>query len=344
MKSYYGKIYENGANKVIPLKYNPEGFKGEREQKVEKWNEEKDTYEYVTEKVPYTYYYQKEDGTEFDTDNTVFSITEKVTVTADPSVTSSSTDVDTSDVTEKTVTTHKYTYDKKKRVKKDVATTVSSSASNSIDEYNSTGNSSTGSSSSKYTDKSESSSESTSETTTTYTYDKKGRVKKAVTSDAGVSNCKSTDSSMRASSSSESTNTVDGVTTKSSSSSSTDTYPTTTTVVEENGTRTETVTSNPHVYTYSESGSDSGTGYSSSTSGTTTYTYYANGGSKSVTTGKGIYSYKDAADNYTEDFTRTYYTFDEKSKSNGNVRTSTRTYADGTKSESSSVASIIVMS
>ena len=360
VKTYYAVIgkYVNGVDTetVIPVKYSEDGFEGEREES----HYDSDKEEYVTSKVKYTYYYQTADGKDpyYALDGSqvkkTFSITEKVVITADPTVTSTSTSTDTTVNVGKSVTTTKYTYDKKKRVKKAVATTVGTGETTTNSSYssNSTGNRKYGKTESKteskteYTDKSKSTNNSTYTVTTTYTYDKKGRAKKVITSDDGIGNYTNTNSggfwynssnydySVSADHSTynyESTSTdSDGKkTTVSYSYNFGDAYPTTTTYANVGGTQTTTITYNPYKFTYNYSKTDE--------NGTITramtddVTHYGNGGSKKDQTYTNTYAYtNNTNDSRTVTGTSTEYSFDKDRKSNGNSYTRKTTYTNGT--------------
>lgn len=335
VKQYYGRDKSGDTEVIIPLTL------------VETPNE-------------YTYYvngkehkgttistsYKKADGTDFYGDT--FSIVSSVNVTADPTVSTSSTVTSQDDYSGKAVTTTKYTYDKKKRVKKAVATTVNSSSTTSTtsDVSKTTGKhyyytDSTFVSNSEENTKSEETSEVTATTTTTYTYDKKGRAKKTVYTDPGTVNGKSTESSMVTSSKYDQTVTLsDGTVANTSTESYTNSaYPSTKTTVSENGVETITNTKNSYVHTYESTDNDN------KSSGTKEYTYYGNGGSKIVDNYNETRVYRKADDSvYSTEVnvgTETRYTFDEKGKSTGYVETwkSTETYADGTVETSENASS-----
>ncbi|MGN0153625.1 MAG: hypothetical protein ACI4A3_04190, partial [Lachnospiraceae bacterium] len=146
------------------------------------------------------YEFQRPDGTY--TNGYAFDITQQVNIIQDPTYSNTSTEVSTNEVNSKSVTTTTYTYDKKKRVKKAVATTVysnnrsgsestsESSSSTDVDDYSSYSETTVYSSKSDSTDKNEYTYEDTSVRTTTYTYDKKGRAKKTVSTNDGKENSK----------------------------------------------------------------------------------------------------------------------------------------------------------
>ena len=364
VRTYYAVIgkYVNGVDTetVIPVKYSEDGFEGEREES----HYDSDKEENVTSKVKYTYYYQTADGKDLNyafTDGSwvknTFSITEKVVITADPTVTSTSTSTNTTVNVGKSVTTTKYTYDKKKRVKKAVATTVNTGETTTNSSYsgNSTGNRKYGKTESKteskteYTDKSKSTNDSTNTSTTTYTYDKKGRAKKVVTSEDGISNYTNTNTGgfnhddYYGNTASHSTYNYESTSTDSDGKKTTvsysynygDAYPTTTTYASVGGTQTTTTTYNPYKFTYNYSRIDE--------NGTTTkaltddVTRYGNGGEKTVQTYTNTYAYTNNNDSSrTETGTRTDYSFDKYNKSNGYSYTGKTTYTSGTFAPSES--------
>ena len=244
-----------------------------------------------------------------------FSYTSGVTAVADPADnrTSSSNNID--EITSKTVTTTKFTYDKKKRVKKAAATAVYTSGTvsteNSVSPYNNYYDSYTETGTRTSTYKRESAYESTSSWSTDYSYDKKGRAKKSVYSAPGVDNAKSTYSSFTVGSSTDYSRTYnDGrpaVTGKYESAQSN--AATSSTTVTAGGVRTTTVTYNPYTRTSSSSSS-------AGTASTDTYSYYYNPTEKSWQQGTGA-AYSEAgkpeAVTATPRKETTNYTYDGKS-------------------------------
>lgn len=326
--NYYGKYYDSASNseKIVALTYKEDGFEKEVEEK--EWDSA--TSAYVNKKVKKTYSFQTPDGKDF-FDNTqvpgssknTFTITQKVVITADPTSTSTSTKTESSDISKKKVTTTKYTYDKKKRVKKAVSTTVSTNKNQSTENNSSSSTSATGSSKSDKSSKSESLKESTSVVTTAFTYNKKGRATKVVTSNDGKEDSKSVVSNMTVSSSSESTsknsdNTVD-VDKSSSSYECAAGYPTVTTTVVKDGVSTVTTTKNPYKYTLSSENSSKT--YSNKGSEIDDITFFGNGGKKTVSTYEGTssYTYGSTTTTTTKKGTKTSYNFDEKGKVSGYI-------------------------
>lgn len=279
------------------------------------------------------YTYQKPDGTY--TDDYDFSITQQVNIVQDPTASHTSKDVSTTEANSKTVITTKYSYDKKKRVKKAVATTVSSgntsgsrSSSESSTYSGNDGEEYSVTSVSSYTDKDKSTYENTAVTTTTYTYDKKGHAKKTVSTNTGKENRKRVYASMNAENSRETTKTYkSGKTTTKKDSSSINTYPTTTTQTVVNGVQTTTKTDNPYIETYSHS--SSGTDNYSKEGKKETVTY-ANGGRIITET------YTQTNTGNTMTGTEIDYRFDEKGKSGGSVFTYKNTDSTGTTHDGNS--------
>ena len=278
-------------------------------------------------------YYKKADGKIYT--GYADSIIEKVTIKKDADSTSNSSGSSTEVISDKSVTTTKYTYDKKKRVKKAVSTTVNTNEEKTTSTNSSASASKTGSRKSENTTKSEMLSENTSVSTTTYTYDKKGRATKAVSSNDGKENSKYVYSEMDVSSSSESvTISEDGSTSTNKSSSATECaagFPTVTTTVVKDGVSTVTTTKNP--YKYSHSYEYVGKTSSNKNSSTDDVTFYANGGSKRVSTYSDSYSnsYTDGTSySSSRTGTKTSYNFDEKGKSNGYIDVYTSTSSSST--------------
>ena len=279
-----------------------------------------------------------------------FTTTTSVTVTINNKSSEKknvSTDTEEEIISDKVVTTRKYTYDNKKRIKKETVTSVSSQSSEKT-EKNSSSNLGEGSEwiSSYYDDKDEyvpgkyvdytytsssevnslykSSEENTDTYTITYTYDKKGRVKKAVTSNPGKSNYKSSSASYNKSYKVNTDRTYeDGKKGSYVESYTISGYPSEHSEVVANGKRTYITTYNSYTKNYSENS----VGYdeSSSKSGTETHSYYSNGGSKV----EDKYTYKETGKEYyggkeytnSGDRTVTRYTFDKDGKANGRITT-----------------------
>lgn len=308
---YFGREYDaNGAETLIPV------------------TKEQGDYSY-TDSYGNTHtgngtYYKKADGSVFSTYSyNVIELTDKVVIKKDADATSKETSTTTKTISDKDVTTTKYTYDKKKRVKKAVSTTVFSYESKQTNNYVDTYTSATGSSKDETNSMSESSSESTGVVTTTYTYNKKGFATKVVESDEGKEDSKTVSSSMTVNKNHESTSkNEDGSTTTHKSSSSYECaagYPTVKTTVVQNGVSTITTTKNPYKYTSSSENvyKDS----SNKSSETNEITYYGNGGKKVVSTYEDSYSntYNGTTSSSTKTGTKTSYDFDEKGKSNGYI-------------------------
>lgn len=289
------------------------------------------------------YDYQRPDGTYTNSCN--FSRIEQIKITQDLTAASNRTTVRTDEYSSKSITTTKYSYDKKKRVKKEVATTVDKDSRAGSQSYSSSSASQDSSSygTTSYSRKSDSTSkdeytgENTSVTTTTYTYDKKGRAKKQVFKNDGKGNSKEVEASMTVSENSEKSQTTtynNGQaprTETSTSSSSYSAYPTTTTTTVVKGVQTTTVTSNPYTVTYKDAFSDNS--YSRSTTGTRDYVTYANGGRKTTDTYTTSYNDNTPGGSYTKAGTEISYRFDETGNSTGSVDTYKQTYNDGTINE-----------
>jgi hypothetical protein len=244
-----------------------------------------------------------------------FKVCTQVNVTADPKSSSSTTTVTTDDETGKTVTTTKYTYDKKKRVKKAVSTSVTTDGHKITIAKSGNKVSEDSSSTSNSTKKSESTSESTTSSTTTYAYNKKGYATKINVTTDGKEDSKSTDTSeMTVSASSETTyyNSDGTVSSVVSGTSAVDNYPSITTEVVSNGVKTITTTNNAYTSTYTSSTKDATGKVTSSESHSRSNTYYANGGNKSVDT----YSNTNA-EGATDAGTTTSYQFDKDGKVTG---------------------------
>ncbi len=364
---YYGEEYVNGVKTIVPLTYNEKGFEGEKDIQSWEYNPETEKEELVTKKEKFTYKYQKADGTPFNGDgDSIFSRTEKVNVVADTSATESTSKTVTSDVSDKVVTTTKYTYDNKKRVKKAVSTANNTKEISESTAYSQNSSSSTKNSKIEYTDKNKSVDNDIKVSTTTYTYDKKGRAKKVVTSNDGVQNSSSTKNNTNVTVKDIAEifkdydynniehNTYSKVVTYTNSDGSKYSistsyslsdvnpatpvdqfYPTTTSITIAGGTKTETTTNNPYKITYSTSKSEAD-GSIDSRSGSVDVTLYGNGGSKTVNTYDEKYTSSVASANNSKTVTRTDYVFDKKSISHGYVKTTKTTSADNSIQESTS--------
>jgi len=308
IKKYFGKETTSGSEVVIPL---------------------------TKEEGPYSYtdtdgstvsgngeHFKKADGSIFTGYNT-FYIVEKVVITKDAEASAKNTTTSTSTISDKKVTTTKYSYDKKKRVKKAVSTTVSTNKTQSTENSSSSAVSSTGSSKSDKSTKSEKINESTSVVTTAFTYNKKGRATKVVSSNEGKEDSKSVSSEMTISDNSETTTkNSDGTTNVDKHSYTYECaagYPTVTTTVVKDGVSTVTKTKNPYKYTMSSEHASKD--YSNKGSETDEITFFGNGGKKTVSTydGTSSYSYGGTTTTTTKTGTKTSYNFDEKGKANGYI-------------------------
>lgn len=314
VEAYYEKSWNNGVLTIVPLT------------KSEEKNSDGDT---IT-------VYKRPDGTN---GSISFTIVQSVTVTADPTLTSSSSSSTEQTVSDKTVVTTKYTYDKKKRVKKAVATKVKTNETKETSSSSSESKSPTYVSNSADNGGTDTIEETTSVKTTTYTYDKKGRAKKVVESADGIANYKKTVSERPVKSSYSYVNYDDkGKVTNSNTTSSEYTLPsvykTVTVTAKENGKETEATTYYPYTVKFVDN-HDYWAGYGENKSGTRTVTFYSNGGIKTVEDGTkethgrtdirvedsttGSFTYKDG--NYSNSTTNkiTYYQFDEYNKTRGTI-------------------------
>lgn len=252
-------------------------------------------------------------------------------------------------ITDKTVTTKTYKYDKKKRVKQAKISTVSTDGNTSVE---------TESGRRSYTDEDEIYDEASDDykyvdyTTTTdysekesgsslytetssqvekYTYDKNNRKKTTVVTDNGVRNSVETTENGRTESTEESsTKYSDG---KTSSRKSSTTYTGAndiTTTVYSNGNRATTVTSNPYSCTSIES-SVNRDGRKSSSETKYDYTFFSNGGKMTSTVSKESYEYSDGSKS-AEDRTSTMYEYDGSGQkySYSTTYVENETSADGT--------------
>lgn len=296
--------------------------------------------------TPKETYYKLDDNGKYvvcnNEEESAFSIKESVEVAVNANGTSRSyNNTQTDVITDQTVTTTVFKYDKKKRVKQANITTVKTDATetaktdsstetykDSDEDYDEdTGESKTveGTTTSKESS-SCTSSESATETTSQvekYTYDKKNRKTKKVVTNNGVMNRVETYVDGRSNSTEES-QTVYNDGTKSSY-KETSTYSgdaDTTTTVYANGTRTTIMTYNPYTSTRVVSDT-SRSGSSRNTDTKTDYTYFKNGGSMTKTVEKEDTKYKDG----TTDFTNNEYTRYEYDKT-GDKYSYTSSYTD----------------
>ncbi len=202
VESYYGKDNTGAALQIIPLTREDGPYTYTYVE--DEYNQEQGTFVPTTKTVSGTgvYYKRADNGAifyigegwtyvqgGFNNNKSTFSRTESVTITADPASKNESSDTTTTIKSDKTVTTTKYSYDKKKRVKKAVATTVATSSdsatrnTSSIEKDSSKDYVSSTKVDKEY--KLDETNETTSVETTSYSYDKKGRAKKIVTSNDG---------------------------------------------------------------------------------------------------------------------------------------------------------------
>lgn len=334
--SYYGYEWKDNVRSIIPLK------------RVEEKDSDGDV----------NYRFKKDDNTVFYGET--FSVIQSIAVSPDENAKSTSEVKNEEIITDKSVTTTKYSYDKKKRVKKAIATTVKTD--NEVGSYSSSSESKSTNYYSKSSDssKNETLSETTSVETTTYTYDKKGHVKKTVVSNDGLINKKETVSELPIESSHETTyyNSKGKVSSSDKNSSSYTlgngiNFKTVTTTVVENGNETSTVTNYPYTRKY-ENAYIYGENRGNENSGTEVVTFYTNGGKKTEDTYTRVnrnegseYNYDSTAEEgtikkytYTSTTTgvETTYSFDEFNKSSGTVSNGTKTktvytYEDNTTKE-----------
>ena len=299
-----------------------------------------------------TYYKMDENGKYVvctDKDDCDFSRTESVEVAVGANGTGDSYNRTTTDViTDQTVTTTVFKYDKKKRVSQANITTVYNDASETAetDSSTSTYNDSTEDYDAdtddyktvEYTATSKESSSSKSSWSTTettsqvekYTYDKKNRKTKKVVTDNGVMNRVDTNVDGRRDSTEETQRVYkDGT---KSSYKETSTYSgeaDTTTTVYANGTRTTTTTNNP--YTRTRVSSDTyRSGGTEDSETKTDFTFFKNGGSKTDTVEKE--TSKDNDGTTVRNTTSTRYEYDNTGKKYSYTSTYSRTStpADGT--------------
>lgn len=323
---YFGSETVDGVEKIYPLTEAKGPFTYKDEDGYTHTYDSDDTF------------YKKADGSVWGSDYS-FRNTEKVLIKKDANATSSESSTDTATISDKSVTTTTYSYDKKKRVKKAVSTTVDTDESRGTDTSSSASSSESGSSKTDDTSKNELLRESTDVSTTTYSYDKKGRATKQVTSSDGKENSKTVKSEMTVSHNYESAYKDGDSTSTNKSSYSYECaagYPTVTTTVVKDGVSTVTETQNPYKYTYNSE--YSGKNYSNKESYTSDITYYGNGGNKTVRTYSNSYTgtaYDGTSYSNNKSGTRTSYSFDEKDKSNGYIDVYKSTSSSGTPSEGS---------
>ena len=325
VEKYFGKETVDGVEKIYPLTEAKGPFSYKDEDGYTVTYDSDDTF------------YKKADGSVWGRYPS-FSITEKVLIKKDANATSTSSSTETKIILDKSVTTTTYSYDKKKRVKKAVSTTVDTDENKVTRTSSSASSSESGNNKTDDTSKSERLSENTYVSTTTYSYDKKGRATKKVTSNDGKDNSKTVESSMAVSHNNESTTKDGDSTTTNKNSYSRECaagYPTVTTTVVKDGVSTVTVTKNP--YKYTSNYEYIGKNYSNKNLQSDDITYYGNGGKKTVSTysESNTNTYSGTTNTYTKTGTKTSYSFDEKSKSNGYIDVYKSTNGTDTPSEHS---------